>query len=131
MTRGGWRRARIAAFAAYALLIVTLTHWPGLTIEGPVARPDLWIHVGVFGGWTVLFAACGWFGPALSARNVLLSGAASLAYATVDEVTQGLPGINRHVAVDDWLANAAGIILATAGLLALGRFAGVGKAGGA
>ena len=79
------------------------------------------IHLAAFFTWTALLIACGFFGPALSGRNVLVSGAVALAYSALDEATQGIPGLGRTVALDDWLANASGVALATLGALALGR----------
>ena len=44
-----WR----AGFICYALVLATATHWPKLRIEGPVPRPDLWIHFAAFGLFTI------------------------------------------------------------------------------
>lgn len=120
--RGTHRTAALAGFVVYALILVTLTHWPNLEIHGPIERPDLVIHLGAFGLWALLFSACGWFGPATSWRNVRWTWPIGLAYAALDEITQGLPGVHRHVALDDWCANATGITLACIAMLTLGRW---------
>lgn len=109
-----------AAFAGFALLVFVATHWPRLRFDGPVERPDLYIHFAAFFLWTALLIACAFFGAALSARNILISSAIALAYSAADELSQGIPGLGRTVALDDWLANAAGVGAATAGALALG-----------
>ena len=100
---------RRAIFAIYAALTVTATHWPKLELPLPSMRPDILIHMLVFGLWTIACVYAGFFGPILSRRNMLLAGAVSLVYSAIDEVTQGLPGVNRVVGLDDALANAAGV----------------------
>ncbi|MDX2116536.1 MAG: hypothetical protein SFZ24_13075 [Planctomycetota bacterium] len=108
-------------FWPYACLIFALTHWPKLEIKADIPRPDLIIHVVVFGSWTAVFIMCGFFGPRLEKRPVLISGAVSLAYSAVDEALQLIPFINRHAGLDDAAANALGVALATAGMLLLGH----------
>lgn len=110
-----------AAFLAYAIVLFTLTHWPNLTIEGPVPRTDLWIHIGAFGLWTTLLITCGFFGAWRSPRNIVVAWLVAVLYATFDETTQGLPGIRRHVALDDWVGNVLGITLACGAMALLAR----------
>jgi hypothetical protein len=107
-----WRRAARVVFALYALVLAAATHWPGLAIEGPVDRSDLFIHVFAFGVWTGLLLACGFLGPTLGSRNLLGSAAISLAYAAADELTQGLPPFHRTVAASDLAANLGGVAAA-------------------
>ncbi|HBS29890.1 MAG TPA: hypothetical protein DEB06_10690 [Phycisphaerales bacterium] len=121
------RRGARIAFAFFALLLVTATHWPRLTVPGPGPRPDLMIHFVAFGVWTGLLIASGFFGAALSGRNVLVSAGVALAYAALDEATQGLPALGRTAALDDWLANAAGIVAATVGALGAPGLARLGR----
>lgn len=119
MIRAWWDSlaARRAAFVLYALALVTLTHWPRLAIASPGAiRLDIFIHAGVFGLWCVLLAMCGFFGEPLGHRNLVVSAALALAYALVDELTQGIPGLGRTVDGADLVANGTGILLALAGL---------------
>lgn len=103
-----WRLARRAAFFVYAFALFVATHWPRLTIpmEG---RPDLRIHAGVFAGWTGLLIACGFFGPPLSGRNIVLCIPVAVAYAAVDEWIQAIPGLHRTAALDDWAADVVGV----------------------
>ena len=112
---------RRTAFALYALALLVATHWPQLTITGPIERPDLVIHAGAFGLWTLLLVGAALFGPALSTRNILASAAVGALYAPLDELSQGLPGLNRVVALDDALANLLGVALAGGACLALAR----------
>lgn len=112
---------RRAIFFVYAALTLTATHWPRLELPLPSMRPDIVIHMGVFGLWTCIFLVAEFFGPVLSRRNILLGGLVSLAYSAIDEATQGLPGINRVAAFDDAAANALGVAIATIGFAVLTR----------
>lgn len=103
-----WRHALLA----YGVVLTTATHWPNLRIEGVVIeRPDLLLHASAFGVLTALIIAGRFFGEALSMRNVSLSVLVGLAWAGLDEVTQGLPFLNRYVAWSDFLANVVGVVL--------------------
>jgi hypothetical protein len=116
------RVARRGTFAAYALTIVTLTHWPSLTVDGPVPRTDLYIHCGAYGPWTLLLIGAAFFGPLLSTRNIVISGIVAASWAVVDELTQGIPGLHRTVSALDLAANVSGAALATGFGLAAARF---------
>ena len=108
-----------AGFLLYAVALFIATHWPSLRIESAhVPRPDLFAHVAAFGLWTLLCLACGWFGAALSRRNVLTSALLAMAYGVFDETTQGVPALNRHVSLSDAGANTLGVV-AAAGLAML------------
>ncbi len=105
-------RARRTLFALYALALVTATHWPGLAIDSHgFSRLDLVIHATAFAGWAILFTACGFFGPAPSRRNIARSIALALAYALLDELSQGIPILRRTVDPLDLAANGTGIVL--------------------
>ena len=110
-------------FVVYAVALAVGTHYPGIRIEGAMERPDLLVHVAAFGFWAFGLMLCRFFGPVLSLRNVLISAAVALVYAGVDEYSQGIPGLNRTVAMDDFLAGGVGIIgaTATAGLAILAK----------
>lgn len=112
---------RRALFFAYAALTVTATHWPKLELPLPSLRPDIIIHMAVFGLWTVACIFAAFFGPAFSGRNLALGGLVSLVYSAIDEVTQGIPGINRVVGLDDALANAAGVLAGVVACVILAR----------
>lgn len=106
------QRARRVLFGLYAAGLFTATHWPKVDIQGPLPRTDLWLHVGAFGAWTLLAIACGFFGPALSARNLLGCAVMGAAYAGVDEGLQALPFVQRTCAWDDFAADCLGVLLA-------------------
>ncbi len=101
-----------SAFIVYALVLVTLTHWPSLAIAKPFEiRLDLFIHMGVFAGWTMLLIASAWLGPLGSITTVVRSTITALIYALVDELTQGIPILHRTVDPMDYIANATGIVI--------------------
>lgn len=122
--------ARIA-FWCYALALFTATHWPNLRIESSyVDRPDILIHMCTFGLWAVMLVATGyvahgsndplaqahgvrgWVRIVTRPRAVMLAGLVALAYAAFDELSQGVPGLGRTVAWDDYGANSLGIVTA-------------------
>jgi VanZ family protein len=103
------------AFCSYALLIFTLTHWPQLKVPGP-SRTDLVVHATVFGLWLILLTMLALFGSRLSVRNISASALLTLFYAAFDESTQFFsPG--RVVALDDFGANAVGVLAGSAIML--------------
>lgn len=109
------------AFVLYALTLATLTHWPRLTVHGPVARPDLYLHLGAFGLWTLLLGLTRWTGPIGSRAGTLRAAGVAAAVALTDEATQALPGLHRVVAWEDALANLAGVTAGALTLLVLPR----------
>jgi len=126
MSPGVRRRAVRIAFFAFAALLVVGTHWPSLRIPdaGGFTRVDLLVHAGAFFVWTALLIGASFFGPALSKRNVVWAAAIGAAYASIDEATQSIPGLNRHVGWDDWAMNLAGVALATGAALLAWRVRG-------
>ena len=78
-----------------------------LPAEGEGSLPpgvDKVVHAGMFGGPTLLALVAGWrFVPILLA-----------AYAPVTEIIQGLPAIGRDPDWRDILADAVGVLAATA-----------------
>jgi VanZ family protein len=111
-------------FGAYAGALFLATHWPNVQIHGPIPRPDIVIHVTVFGTWNALMIGCGLFGARFSTRNIGRSTLISLLYAAIDEGLQAIPFVHRHAAVDDYGANAAGIVLVAAISFVIGRVCG-------
>lgn len=103
---------RRACFAAYALTLVVLTHWPQIRIEGPIARPDLYIHFVAFGLWSVLLNFARPFGwPTEDRRSQISCGAVALSYALIDEGTQAIAIFGRVFDLADLAANAGGSLL--------------------
>jgi VanZ family protein len=120
LCRTRWRMI----FGVYAIVLLALTHWPRLEMPLIQIRSDLVVHMTAFGLWTCLLAMCAWFGAPLSRRNILISAPIALVYSAIDEVTQGIPGINRTVALDDGVANGLGVLVGTGILFwASGRLA--------
>lgn len=134
------RRLARLAFWGYAVLLVVATHWPNLRIDSTyIERPDIIIHMGAFGLWTMMLIATGYLASGASdplAESgglrgwakivaappcVFFAWAAAMVYAAVDEVSQGLPGLGRTVAWDDYAANSAGILTASIVVLVVGR----------
>lgn len=99
-----FRRARLAAFVLYTLVLLTATHWPALDIQGPVVRSDLYIHFAAFGLWTVLLGMSGLVG-----RSVWKLALAGALFAVANETTQ--PLVNRTLDPMDLLANWGGVAL--------------------
>ena len=131
--------ARIA-FWCYVVLLFTATHWPNLRIESAyMERPDILIHLTCFGTWAALLILSGymakgardpmaesrgvrgWVGIVTQPRVVALAWLVALLYAAFDELSQGIPGLGRTVAWDDYGANATGITLACLAAIAIGR----------
>ncbi len=104
------RSAARAAFALYTIALSTATHWPGVTIEGPVPRPDIWVHIGAYGVWGFLLSLTGWLGGP-TARSVVLGIGVGSAWAALDELTQ--PIFNRHASWSDWVADVVGVAIGT------------------
>ena len=106
------------AFWLYAPVLFALTHFPGVKVPMP-GRPDLVVHLVVFGLWTALLIGAGFFGRVLGARNIVLCGLIGVVYSGVDEALQAIPAIRRHAAWDDWAANVLGVAVAVLGAFVL------------
>lgn len=123
------RRAAVFVFGFYAGVVFVGTHWPKLVLPIPIHRPDLLVHMTLFGGWTVMCIAAAPFGRSLSVRNILACHLVSLIYSGIDEGLQAIPFIKRTAALDDFGANTCGVIAATLAALLVGwvRRRGTGK----
>ncbi len=111
------------SLAAYALTLAVATHWPKLRIGGPIARPDLYIHLGAFAVLGAVLTMAGLFGAIGSRRNLIFSWCTGVAYAAVDELTQAIPGLGRTAGLDDFGADAAGVTLGVAAAAVVARLA--------
>lgn len=111
------------AFVTYVPVLFAGTHWPNLELPAD-GRPDLMVHLVAFGLWTVLLIGAGFFGPALSWRNIFRAAPVAVVYTALDEASQAVPVLNRHAALDDFAANLLGILLAFAGAAALMKMRG-------
>lgn len=106
------------------VVVFALTHWPRLTLpETGLERTDLYVHLLVFGGWTVLLNLTGYLGPFGSGRAIARCALAAALYVGVDEGTQAIPFIHRDARWDDLAANLTGVALGTIGVLIWARLA--------
>ncbi|MBW7906440.1 MAG: VanZ family protein [Phycisphaerae bacterium] len=111
----GWAHWYRRALPAYWLFLFALTHFPKLSLSGPVERPDLYSHFIAFGLLAFLLWRFGeTFRRPLGSGFVWIAGAVILAYGAFDELTQELVG--RDATIEDWLANACGATLVLAAL---------------
>lgn len=108
----GWRAFFRVAFAFYTVALLTATHWPGLTIDGPIDRTDLVIHAGVLFWWTVLLYGSGLVatGEWSFKRRIVWTCVAGFAFAMFDELTQ--PMFNRVADPWDVGADWTGVLVA-------------------
>lgn len=111
------------AFIIYGCVLLLGTHWPRLEARlGDIPRPDLYIHLVSFGLFTLLLVYSRWFGPLLSFRNLSWAGLLSLAFALLNEASQGLPIVQRQARFDDGAANVLGVAMALSAVVLLGAF---------
>jgi VanZ family protein len=97
------RRWLSFALVVYWIGMTIGTHSPSSLVPGGTNHTDKLMHGGAFAGLTVLCCL------AFDIRRFLLAGALLVAYAAVDETTQGLVG--REVDILDWSADVVGICL--------------------
>lgn len=110
-----------AWFVFYTGLLLTATHWPGLTVKGPVDRTDLIIHVCAFGLWTLLLFGAGLI-RVCGRWRLVWTTVAGLCFAVFDETTQPLFG--RMFDLWDLAADCVGVLLAITLIALTQRFAG-------
>lgn len=102
--RGAWAKP---AFGLYTVVLLTATHWPQEAGLPPIPASDKVQHFVAYFLWTglLLFA---W--NIVSHRGTILVMVLGMSLAALDEVTQGIPGINRSPDALDWVADAIGVI---------------------
>ena len=110
-----WRRRWSGiALLGYLTALVTGTHLPHpedlISIEGH----DKWLHFGAYFGLAFLMAMRLQTLRPMTWRATLAIWSLAAFTGVIDELTQMLPGINRHCEFADWLADIAG---AACGLL--------------
>ena len=108
------RRWSGVVLLVYLTALVTGTHLPHPEDLIPIEGNDKLLHFGAYCGLAFLMAT--WRQTSRPVTRYALLAIWSLAAFTgiVDELTQMLPGINRHCEFADWLADIAG---AACGLL--------------
>lgn len=108
------RRWSGVALLVYLTALVTGTHLPHpedlISIEGN----DKWLHFGAYFGLAFLLATRLQTLRPVTRRATLAIWSLAAFTGVVDELTQLLPGINRHCEFADWLADIVG---AACGLL--------------
>lgn len=104
----------------YLTALITGTHLPHPEDLIPIESNDKLLHFGAYFGLAFLMATRLWTLRPVTWRATLAIGCLVAMTGVVDELTQMLPGINRHCEFLDWLADVVG---ATCGLLVwqLGR----------
>ena len=115
------RRWRIV-FGLYAAALFIGTHIPSFRLDVPgIERPDLALHLLAFCGWFGLFWLTGYASSPRQWRSIPFAFLIACLYAAADELLQGIPGLYRTVAWDDYLSNVGGIALGAliAGLILL------------
>lgn len=103
---------RRLALAAYALLLVTLTHLPRTTLEQ--FDITLWDKAKHTIAYTILGGLTAWSFPAIrrSPVRIGLAWAVLLAFAAADELSQAI--VDRSAEWADWLADGIGAALGLA-----------------
>lgn len=97
----------------YAVALTIATHWPRLQLSPEIPASDKTIHMLAFGLLTVLLWRSGLIGPRWLVALV------ALCWAGIDEISQGIPALQRTVSWHDMIANACGVLCAAALLWAM------------
>jgi hypothetical protein len=100
-------------FVLYAIALTVGTHWPRLQLAIEVPTTDKTLHLMAFGTATILLWRTRWI------RSRWLCGLIALPWAGLDEISQGIPGLNRSVSWDDMAGNALGIAIGLTWLWAM------------
>lgn len=108
------RRWSGVALLAYLTALVTGTHLPHPEDLIPIEGNDKLLHFGAYFGLAFLMATRQQTQRPVTRRALLVIWSLAAFTGVVDELTQLLPGINRHCEFADWLADIAG---AACGLL--------------
>ena len=104
-------KASRVCFVLYTITLLTATHWPKLTVQGPIPRTDLVVHLSAFGLWTLLLGATQWIRSSCCIRRqALMVGLLGVVFGWFDELTQ--PLFTRVFDLTDVAANMTGAILA-------------------
>ena len=108
------RRWSGVALLVYLTALVTGTHLPHPEKLIPIESNDKLLHFGAYFGLAFLMATRRQSLRPVTWRAMLVIWSLAAFTGIVDELTQMLPGINRHCEFNDWLADIAG---AACGLL--------------
>jgi hypothetical protein len=101
------------AFILYVVALTIGTHWPKLALAPEVPTTDKMVHMLSFGGLTYLLWRTRWV------RAYSIAMPLVLIWSLLDEFSQGIPLLNRHVAWDDATANVLGVMIIAAWIWAM------------
>jgi len=106
-----WRRGVRALFWLYTVALIVGTHWPRLTVPDPglVFGVDKWLHVGAFGGFTLLLLIAELAPGRRPTAKLAWALAIAAAFTIVDEITQNLFS-ERTFSLGDILAGLLGVV---------------------
>lgn len=99
------RRPWRAACVLWAIGLFISTHWPALQLPAKSPASDKELHAAAFGVLTLLLWHARWI------NWLWLTGVIALGWSIFDEWSQGLPGLNRWVTLEDAIANASGVLI--------------------
>lgn len=92
----------------YLAALLTGTHLPHPEVIIPIEGNDKWLHFSAYFGLAFLMATRLQTLRPVTRRATLAIWSLAALTGIVDELTQLLPGINRHCEFYDWLADIAG-----------------------
>ena len=101
------------AFVIYALALTVGTHWPALALPPTVPVSDKGLHLLAYAGLAFLLWRTQWI------RSRWLVAIIAGLWSVLDEYSQGIPDLNRHVTWEDGLSNLLGVLLVLIWLWAL------------
>jgi VanZ family protein len=104
------RRWSGVVLLVYLTALITGTHLPHPDELFPVQSNDKLLHLGAYFGLAFLMATRLWTLRPVTWRATLAIGGLVALTGIVDELTQLLPGINRHCEFLDWLADVTGAV---------------------
>ncbi len=117
---GGFRTIRVLTFLGFSGFLLTATHAPLPALGPPVISwQDKAVHALVYLLWAVILLR------AMPAKWLerksgwLLAAFSGVLFAGLDEITQGIPCLNRSPDVWDFVADVVGVL---SGLLLVRRF---------
>lgn len=102
------RRGSGILLLIYLAALITGTHLPHPEDLISLQSNDKWLHFGAYFGLAFLMATRLQTLRPVTPRALLAIWSLAAFTGIVDELTQMLPGINRHCELTDWLADIAG-----------------------
>lgn len=103
---------RRVAFIIIAAGVASGTHWPNLQMGDPTYPADKLLHFVCFGVLGLFMHEARFFRDDQTWRYWALF-AIGIAWTTIDELTQQIPGLGRSFSLEDIVASSAGFIVAT------------------